>query len=122
MRIPLLTALVTIGLFGVVLAGTVDIYSVAGHSMEPVIYPGQFVVVDRLSYLIRPPRTGELIVAREPVSGTLVLKRCVGIDENNLVYVQGINIAASIDSRYYGGIPLTRVRGRVVLFGGHGNG
>lgn len=122
MRIPLLTVLVTIASFGVVLAGTVDIYTVAGHSMEPVIAPGQIVVVDRFSYRIRAPRRGEILVVREPVLDRLVLKQCIRVDENMLVYVRGFNSAASIDSRIYGGVSRTRIRGRVVLIGGHGNG
>lgn len=122
MRIPLLTVLVTIASFGVVLAGTVGVYSVTGRSMEPVIQPGQFIVVDRISYRVRPPRAGELLVLREPISDHLVLKQCVTIDENMLVHVRGINGTASIDSRYYGGVPLAEIRGRVVLFGGHRNG
>ena len=122
MRFPLLTVIVTIVSFGVVLAGTVDIYSVTGHSMEPVVFPGQFVLIERLSYRVRDPRYGELIVAHDPISGRLILKQCVGIDENNLVYVQGTNRSISIDSRYFGGLPLDHVRGRVLLFGGHRNG
>jgi len=121
-RIPLFTVIVTIASFGVVLAGTVDVYSVTGRSMEPVIVSGQIVVVDRISYRIRAPRRGEILVIREPVQDRLVLKQCIRVDENMLVYVRGINSAASIDSRSYGGVQRTRIRGRVVLIGGHRNG
>ena len=40
--------------------------AVTGHSMEPTLHDGDWLLVDARAYRDRAPRSGELVVARDP--------------------------------------------------------
>lgn len=75
----------------------VTINVVSGPSMEPNFYNGQYVLVDRLSYLYRTPRRGEAVVIRFPGDPEKVryIKRVVGLPgeiisfNNGKVFING---------------------------------
>ena len=50
---------------------------VAGRSMVPAFSPAQRVMVSRLSYVLKKPQKGHVVVLRHPQSGTFLLKRVV---------------------------------------------
>lgn len=60
-------------------------FRVAGRSMAPTLSDGSVVLVDRVSFLWRPPRRGEVVVFRNPESG-LAVKRVVGLPGDRVVY------------------------------------
>lgn len=89
---------------------------VEGESMTPTYMPGQRLVVNRLTLVLRPPRVGEAVVVRQPGSnGRLDLKRVsAGPGEEVEIkgarrslaadewFVTGDNAAQSTDGRHLG--------------------
>jgi signal peptidase I len=52
--------------------------AVSGHSMEPTLLDGDWLLVDPDAYLTRRPRPRELVVARDPrAEGRVIIKRVV---------------------------------------------
>jgi signal peptidase I len=89
---------------------------VAGRSMEPALLPGDRVLVDRWTYGYRDPRVGEIVLLEGP-SGRPMVKRVSSLREPRAadgLWVVGDNVAHSADSRQFGPLPATRLRGRVV--------
>ncbi|MCG7860358.1 S26 family signal peptidase, partial [Flavihumibacter sediminis] len=42
-------------------------FYVKGQSMEPTFYAKEYLIIDELSYRLREPERGEVIVLREPL-------------------------------------------------------
>ncbi|MCL2763963.1 MAG: signal peptidase I [Treponema sp.] len=97
-----------------------------GHSMEPVIYDGTVLVINRLRYGFRLPRqqgylirwaqpaAGDVVVFHTP-SGERAVKRCTAFkDERKSFYAEGDNSLASYDSRAYGPVPVDNIIGKVL--------
>lgn len=82
---------------------------VEGDSMRPTLDPG-----DRL-LLVRAPRpsVGDLVAVGDPRTGRLLVKRVAAV-HGSLLQVRGDNPAASTDSRSFGPVLRSAVRGRVV--------
>jgi type IV secretory pathway protease TraF len=74
--------------------------------MEPTLMAGQIVIAWR-----QTPKVGDLVIAK--IHGKEVLKRVTKSDTKR-VYLLGDNSANSTDSRDYGWIPMSSVRGVVV--------
>ena len=95
------------------LLGRRERYRVAGPSMQPTLRPGQTVLVDPRAYRHRPPVAGEIMVAEHPHRpGFEVVKRVHRV-EGGRVVLRGDNPAATTDSRDFGPVPLSSLRGRV---------
>lgn len=93
-------------------AATMPRVTVEGASMEPLLAPG-----DRL--LLVPPfrlRPGHIVALPDPRHPSrLLVKRVRSIDRPmRLLWVEGDNSAHSTDSRAFGRVPLRAVRGRAV--------
>jgi signal peptidase I len=90
-------------------------FAVEGPSMTPTLRDGDRLIVDLLSYRRHPPRIGEVILVLGP--GDLPLVKRVGAPPwgtpSDRVWVVGDNPAESSDSREFGALPESRVRGRV---------
>ncbi len=55
-------------------------FFVRGASMEPTFLDGEYLVIDELSYRLRDPRRGEVVVFRYPQSPSqFFIKRLVGL-------------------------------------------
>lgn len=55
-------------------------FLVSGASMEPNFSDGDYLFVDRLSYRLRPPLRGEIVVFRYPQDpSTFFIKRIIGL-------------------------------------------
>lgn len=94
---------------------------VVGDSMLPTLAHGDVVVLvrpglDRLLGGSGGEQTGDVVALVTPFERTLAVKR-VAAAEDGTVYVLGDNRAplASRDSRSFGPVPVTSLRGRVVL-------
>lgn len=81
--------------------------------MEPVFHAGDFVVVNRLAYVISAPKVGDVIALKDPRDEKVLIKRITKID-NNRFFVEGDNKKASTDSRKFGMIERHSIVGRVV--------
>lgn len=69
-------------------------FMVRGSSMEPTFNNSDYLVVDELSYRLREPERGEVIVFRSPVAlNTYYIKRIIGLPnetveiKDNKVYI-----------------------------------
>jgi nickel-type superoxide dismutase maturation protease len=87
--------------------------AVVGHSMEPALLDGDWLLVDPHAYRRVAPTQGELVVARDPRSAARVLvKRVVEIDAAGALKLAGDHPAHAADPRAIGSVPLEAVLGR----------
>ena len=80
LREVLETAVITLFIFFVVQMG-VQNYKVLGYSMEPNLYQGQYMLVNKIEYWLHPPARGDVIVFQPPndPSGIPLIKRVIGL-------------------------------------------
>lgn len=65
-------------------------YAVSGHSMEPVLYGGDVVLVDRISYRLRRPKRLELVVfQKRNDEDRQYLKRIIGLPGETVQIKEG---------------------------------
>jgi signal peptidase I len=102
-------------------------YVVEGDSMLRAYRPGDHLIAEGLSYRLRPPRPGEVVVVRQPGGGgRLDLKRLFAGPGANVAvgdlprvlaedewFVIGDNLDASTDSRERGPVRRQDIVGRV---------
>lgn len=89
-----------------------DIYRVEGDSMSPDFTDGSYVLTVRNLPGFYSPEAGDDVVFRSPQSGRLNLKRCTAVDGNG-IFVTGVNLPESTDSRHFGRIPAEDIEGWV---------
>jgi len=104
-------------------------FIVSGLSMVPSFDDGEYLIIDELSYLFRPPERGEVIVFRYPQDPSkFFIKRVINLPgetvtiQNNAYQLQadeyfvlGDNRDRSLDSRAWGPVSKKLIRGRVFL-------
>ncbi len=62
------------------LAALFTTHTLTDVSMAPQLNPGQRILVNRLSYQVRPPRRGELIIVRDPTDASrMLVRRVIGL-------------------------------------------
>ncbi len=107
--------------------GLVRRYVVSGRSMLRAYAPGDRLLAETLSYRMRTPRIGEVIIVKQAnANGRLDLKRLVAgpgatvqvdFEDRSLAdgewYVLGDNLSESQDSRTLGPIKTHDIVGRV---------
>jgi type IV secretory pathway protease TraF len=99
--------------------------AVAEESMSPALMPGDWLLLDPI--VRRWPRRGSAVVAREPGTGLLVVKR-VAAGPGDTVFADGRRVQLvdeawllgddeirSLDSRQYGPVPREALVARVWL-------
>lgn len=64
-------------------------YKVEGRSMEPNLYEGQRLIVDKITYRFRPPKPGEIVVIKPKDPSKKFVKRVVATEGQNLQIVNG---------------------------------
>jgi signal peptidase I len=73
-------ALIAVGAVFVVRTFLIQPFLVSGSSMVPNFTNGNYVLVDELSYHIRPPERGDVIVFHDPQNwATYFIKRVIGL-------------------------------------------
>ena len=94
-------------------------FMVKGQSMEPLCKEGDFVLLDKLSYIMLKPKVGDMIVLRHPQEeGRLILKYITKekMEGGRMFYwVEGLNKQGSSDSRNFGWVPREFILGRAVM-------
>ncbi len=104
-------------------------FIVSGSSMEPTFQDGEYLIVDELSYHLREPRLGEVIIFRFPRDpDKFFIKRIVGAPGDTVdslgktvaldtgeYFVEGDNRGESYDSRSWGILPREYIIGRAFL-------
>jgi nickel-type superoxide dismutase maturation protease len=94
-----------------------DVVEVRGDSMAPSLLPGDRVLVESRSYLGRPPRLGDVVLAADPRQPEReLIKRVASIDDaGSSAELRGDAPEASTDSRDFGSVPLSAIRWRAVF-------
>lgn len=85
-------------LISLLILTTVDIVAVSGESMEPTIASGERLLVLRSAYglrlppgrdyllIWREPERGDIVLFINPIDGSPVVKRCVGLPGDALIF------------------------------------
>lgn len=81
-----------IGLALLIQAFIVRPFIVSGNSMDPIIKNGQYLIIDQVSYKIREPERGDVVVFKAPPEPTkYYIKRIIGLP-GDTVDIQGTTI------------------------------
>lgn len=92
-----------------------DIGAIEGRSMAPTLLPGDWLLLERVTYRLRTPRPGDVAVAIDPRdAGRELIKRVTEVDAFG-VTLRGDNRTASTDARAFGVIPISALRWRAIL-------
>jgi Peptidase S24-like len=92
--------------------------AVAERSMEPALYPGDWLLVWRGYRRGRPPsvRTGQIVIAQHPDEpGMLLVKRAARQLPAGWWLESDNPGAGAVDSRSFGPVPAGLIRARVLL-------
>lgn len=89
------------------------VYKIIGDSMLPVLNHGDYVVVNRLAFLLSKPIIGDVIALRDPREGKVIIKR-ITKNVNNKYFVEGDNKKSSTDSRIFGMIERKDIIGKII--------
>lgn len=89
-------------------------FRVTGESMQPLLQPGDEVLINPYAYRRTAPQPGDLVVARHPQQPTLRLIKQVVYIEPEGYFLKGLNAAASTDSRSFGLVPPCNILGQVI--------
>lgn len=89
-------------------------FRVEDISMEPTLKAGDYVIVNKLSYLFKKPSRGDIIVFKHPNNGRFLIKRIAEVKDSEFL-VLGDNKEFSTDSRHFGAIDRNLVVGKVWL-------
>jgi nickel-type superoxide dismutase maturation protease len=89
-------------------------YEVEGDSMAPVLHHGERVLVNRAAYWLRGPRTGDVVVLRDPRAPHRLLIKRIESSADGGYRVLGDNADTSTDSRVFGPVTRDQIVGKVL--------
>lgn len=85
-----------------------------GHSMQPSINDGDFLLVNCWAYLFRSPQIGDVVVFRNPQNKKqLICKRIADTRGHNYI-VKGDNHKDSFDSEKFGSVAGSSIIGKMI--------
>ena len=90
-------------------------FKISGHSMSPTLKDGWHVITEKITYLFRAPKIGDIITFKSKISDKVLIKRIVGIGRSGKIKVAGDNPADSLDSRIFGLVDRTDIIGRLIV-------
>lgn len=85
-------------------------FKIQEESMSPALKPGDFVLAERLTYLLRPPKVNEIVVFQK--EDKYLIKRIQKV-KGYQYFVVGDNKSKSTDSRNFGWVKRMSIIGRV---------
>ena len=92
----------------------ISYFAVKEQSMEPSFKEGDFVMVDRMSYLFSRPKVGHVVIARHPQKPDMLLLKRIVEESRGMYFIKGDNSLASTDSRHFGWLKKDLVIGKVI--------
>ncbi len=91
----------------------IQILKVTGVSLSPFFLEGDFVVVSKIPFVLRKIKTGDIVVFRHPVYGTMIKKVERISPDGEEVFVVGTH-PESTDSRQFGPLQRRQLIGKVI--------
>ena len=89
-------------------------FRVTGHSMQPLLQPGEEILINPHAYQKSPPQVNDIVVVIHPHQSNLELvKRIVEIRKDQTYFLQGDNLSHSTDSRNFGTVAFHLIQGKV---------
>lgn len=111
-------------------AFAVTVFTVAGHSMDPTLKPGEFLIINRLAYTRAQPKVGDIVIADfgNERTGIRLVKRITALANQPAImadgkrimvkpgqlFLEGDNRTESTDSRTYGPVLESQIVGQVL--------
>ena len=80
--------------------------------MLPSFKEGEYLLVCNVAYLLSKPRVMDVVIARHPITNSLIIKRIAKINDRRY-YLSGDNKKESSDSSKFGAIDGKEIRGKV---------
>ena len=116
MKLALAAALAGMGVAIVAGRRLLDVVEVEGSSMAPTLEPGDWLLVEAVTFRVRRPRVGDVVLAADPrLPSRELIKRIEAVDPAGASAVLvGDATGASTDSRTFGALPMNAIRWRVV--------
>jgi len=93
----------------------ISCFKVKEQSMEPWAREGDFVLVDKMSYLFFKPKVGHVVVVRHPQRPNLFLLKRIVQESEGMYSMKGDNALKSIDSRHFGLVLQSSIMGRAYI-------
>ena len=91
----------------------IQILKVTGESLSPFFLEGDFVVVSKIPFVLRKIKTGDIVVFRHPVYGTMIKKVERISPSGEEIFVLGTHLE-STDSRQFGPLHRNQLIGKVI--------
>jgi len=89
-------------------------FRVTGQSMQPLLEPGEEILINPHAYRKSTPKVNDVVVAIHPNKLNLeIVKRIVKVRQNNTYVLEGDNLPYSTDSRNFGAVAFHLIRGKV---------
>lgn len=97
---PLFTVISALILFLILKTFFLDIKLINGHSMEPTIKSGTFILINKLEYGIiipiinkyiirwKKPKVGDIVEARYPYQNKVIIKRCLAREGDEISFTR----------------------------------
>jgi signal peptidase I len=83
------TLILTLVIF-LVIRFAVQNFRIEGYSMEPNFHDGEFLLVNKILYMLRPPERGDVIVFVPPTSSSRdFIKRVIGLPGDRVEVING---------------------------------
>ncbi len=80
--------------------------------MEPFCQEGDFVLVNRMSYLFSRPKVGQSVVLKDPRDPSRHLIKRITAVRDSFLWVEGDNKERSTDSRNFGWVSVKALLGQ----------
>lgn len=89
-------------------------FRVTGISMQPLLQPGEEILINPYAYRKVLPQVNHLVVAIHPEKeGLEIIKRVTYLTDDGTFFLLGDNLAHSSDSRDFGTVTLKNIMGKV---------
>lgn len=88
-------------------------YTIKGDSMRPTYEPGDRVYVNRLAYLFKKPKIGDIVVIKHPKNKRKKIIKRITKTTHLGYFLVGDNKNQSTDSRYFGIVKKKDIIGKV---------
>ena len=87
-------------------------FVVKEQSMEPFCHEGDFVLVNRMSYLFSRPKVGHIVVLKDPRDSLRPILKRIIVLKDSFAWVEGDNKERSTDSRNFGWVSVKALLGQ----------